>query len=103
MTTSCTLLMEWILQHFPHISDWSYVDHYTEDMPSSCAFVSLRENQTIKSFRVYLDRIIHNDICFRPYNLYHQMHPWDDISFYFGWLTCGSRMMYPRFPKRVMP
>lgn len=27
---------------------------------------------------------------------------WDDIAFYFRWLACDPRLMYPQLPERVM-
>lgn len=31
-----------------------------------------------------------------------QTHPLDDITFYFGGMTCGSCRIYPHLPERVM-
>lgn len=54
----------WILQYFPRISSYSYVDGFTEYMPCACAFILLRGNHLMKPFRVYLDCTVHDSICF---------------------------------------
>lgn len=53
-----------ILQYFPRISDWSFVDDYTEDWPHVCAFVLLRGNKLIEPFKVFLDHTIEYSINF---------------------------------------
>lgn len=82
------------LQHFTCIIGLSYVDTYTEDMPFACSFVPLGGNQATKPFRVYLDRIVADDIHFHSYDDHHQIRLSGDIIFYYECLTCGSCMMY---------
>lgn len=93
----------WILKHFPRIFSWSYVDNYTEDMPYACAFSMFRRNQTTNPFRVYLDYMVVDDIHLHSYIDHRETRPLKNITFYFGWLACGSRLMYPYLPEHVMP
>lgn len=57
----------WILQHFFHISGWAGVPTYTKDMSRATAFALLRGNQMTDSFRVYLDRLVAEEIHFKSY------------------------------------
>ncbi|XP_050874229.1 uncharacterized protein LOC127076587 [Lathyrus oleraceus] len=107
VTGSVTLLttflfQAWILQHFPRISDWASVPEYIEDMPRATAFISLRRNQTIEPFRVYLDRLIVEDIYFNNYVDHRQTQPFDEIVLYSRWLACGSCLAAPHLFECVM-
>ena len=66
------------------------------------AFVSLRENQTTDPYRVYLDRLVVEDIQFHTYVDHRETRPFDDIVLYFRWLACGSHMTYPHLSECVM-
>lgn len=75
---------------------------YTEDWPCACTFARYRGNQTIESFRVFIDRTVVYDICFFLYKRYLQTRPLEDIAFCFRWLTCGSCLMYPHLPEQII-
>ncbi|KAI5422332.1 hypothetical protein KIW84_045690 [Lathyrus oleraceus] len=97
-----SLLTAWILQHFTRISGWASVPEYTEDMPHTISFISLRGNQATEPFRVYLDYLVAEDMHFNSYVNHRQTRPFGDIMLYFRWLTCGSRLTASHLPERVM-
>lgn len=66
------------------------------------AFSPLRENQTIKPFRVYLDRLVVEDMQFNNCVDHRQTQPFDYIVLYYGWLACGSRFTAPHLLECVM-
>ncbi|XP_050878282.1 uncharacterized protein LOC127082097 [Lathyrus oleraceus] len=81
---------------------WEGVATYIEDMPHATAFSSLRGNQEIKSFRVYLDRLVAEDMHFNNYVDHRETRPFDDIVLYSRWLACISRLAAPHLPERMM-
>lgn len=63
---------------------------------------SLQGNGTTESFRVSLDRMVPDDNFFYLYEGHHQTRLFDVISVYSGWLACGSYLMYPYLPEKIM-
>lgn len=92
----------WILQHFPCIFDWASVSTYTEDISCATAFSSIIGNQTTESFRVYLDRLVIEDINFNNYVDHHETRPFQEIVLYSGWLVCESRLTNPHLLECVI-
>lgn len=102
----------WILPHFPHISSWSYVLTYNEDMSCASTFAQLGGNQAMESLWVYLDYLVGEDIHLQAYIDHHQTRPLDYIVFYSRWLvadhvrcfytclsvSCGSSTTCSFFP-----
>lgn len=80
----------WIVQHFPRIYGWSYVDTYVEDMHHACAFNLLIVNQMIELFRVYLECMVADDTHFQAYVDHCQTRPLDNIDLY----TVGFWVMF---------
>lgn len=76
--------------------------YYSEDQSHVCAFFPLNGNQEIMSFKVFPYRSTIDDIHYTLYDDHWQMHTFSDVAFYSGWLACGSCLMYPHLPKRVM-
>lgn len=92
----------WILHHFPRIFGWSCLPTYTENMPHASTFIPLRENHVKETYQVYLDYLVAKDIPFHTYVTNRETCPFNDITLYFGWLTCGSLLTYPHLPGRIM-
>lgn len=92
----------WILLQFPCISGWASVPTYIEDMSRATAFAPLRGNQTLESFKVYLDRLVAKDMHFNSYVDHRETRPFDEIVIYSRWLACESRLTAPHFLERVM-
>ncbi|CAL5202105.1 unnamed protein product [Lathyrus oleraceus] len=90
--------MAWILQHFLHISGWLCVPTYTDYMLYASAFTLLKGNQVIKSFKLYLDCLVAEDMHFNNYVDHRETQPFNDIVLYSGWLACGSRLTFPHLP-----
>lgn len=71
-------------------------------MPCAFAFIPLRGNRATKPYREYLDCMVGEDIHFHAYVDHRETHLFYEFVFYSGWLACGSRLMYPHLPERVM-
>lgn len=71
-------------------------------MPHATTFAPLRGNQATESFRVYLDRLVIDDMHFNNYVDYRETWPFDEIMLYSGWLACGSRLTAPHLHECVM-
>lgn len=68
-----------ILQHFLHIFGWASVETYTEDISHATAFFPLRGNQATEPYRVYLDRLVVEDMNFNIYVDHRETRPFDEI------------------------
>ncbi|XP_050897477.1 uncharacterized protein LOC127104333 [Lathyrus oleraceus] len=64
-------------------------------MSRATSFSPLRGNPVTEPFRVYLDRLIADDMHFNSYSDHRETRPFDEIVIYFGWLACGSRLIAP--------
>lgn len=53
-------------------------------------------------FRVYLDRLVAEDIQFNNYVDQRETWPFDGIVLYSGWLACGSHLKFLHLLGRVM-
>ncbi|XP_050897899.1 uncharacterized protein LOC127104788 [Lathyrus oleraceus] len=92
----------WILQYFPCISGWASVLTYSEDMSYATAFSPFRRNQETELFKVYLNRLVTEDMHFNSYADHCETQPFDEIVLYFGWLACGSHLTTTHLPEHVM-
>ncbi|GAU29856.1 hypothetical protein TSUD_379460 [Trifolium subterraneum] len=52
--------------------------------------------------RTSLDRMEVDEVTFCPYEDHRQTRPFQDISWYSGWIMCGSAMLCPHLPERVL-
>lgn len=68
-----------------------------------CFCISLlRGNQAIESFIMYLNRLVIEDMHFNNYVDHREMRPFDEILLYYGWLACGSFLIFPHLPECIM-
>ncbi|CAL5205132.1 unnamed protein product [Lathyrus oleraceus] len=69
----------------------------------SCAttFSQLRGNHETKSFKVYLDCLVTDDMHFNSCVDHCETRPFDEILLYSGWLACGSRLNAPHLPEHM--
>lgn len=80
-----TFLFEaWILQHFPHNVSWASVPEYTKVMLRATTFIPLKGNQAAEPFRIYLNRLVDEDMDLNSYVDHRQMQPFDEIILYSG-------------------
>lgn len=75
---------------------------YTKDMSCATTFSQLRGNQETKSFKVYLDCLVADDMHFNSCVDQRETRPFEEILLYSGWLACESRLNAPHLPKCVM-
>ncbi|CAL5208827.1 unnamed protein product [Lathyrus oleraceus] len=71
-------------------------------MPRATASAPLIRNLATELFRVYLDRLVIDDIHFNNCVDHWETRPFDEIILYYRWLACGSRLTVPHLPERVM-
>lgn len=57
----------WIIFHFPRITGFESASAYSEDWPHADAFVSYRGNGVVESFRVSLEHMVPDGVCFCTY------------------------------------
>ncbi|XP_050888879.1 uncharacterized protein LOC127094051 [Lathyrus oleraceus] len=68
-------------------------------MSCATAFIPLRRNQAAEP---YLDYLVAKDMHFNNYVYHRETRPFDEIVIYYGWLACGSCLIAPHLPERVM-
>lgn len=92
----------WILRNFPRISNWASVSNYSKDMSRVTTFAPLRGNHETEPFKVYLNRLVAEDMKFNIYVNHRETWPFDEIVLYSRWLTCGSCLTTSPLPEHVM-
>ncbi|XP_058733500.1 uncharacterized protein LOC131605122 [Vicia villosa] len=83
-------ILSWIIYYFHHIHDYDVDPAYIDAMSSTARYVLQRGDQKVGPYRVYLDRIAHDDIQWTPLTNYDDVVPFDRITLYYGWLACGT-------------
>ncbi|KAJ1380944.1 hypothetical protein SESBI_45600 [Sesbania bispinosa] len=61
----------------------------------------LRGTSDVAIVRQALDRLTHVDAIWMPYEAHRVHHPFHDVSWYRGYITCGS-IMFSHLPERVL-
>ncbi|XP_058765901.1 uncharacterized protein LOC131639419 [Vicia villosa] len=102
MADNCSLVVGWILQHFPMIIGWREVPGYTEFMPRASAYILLIGNQVSDPYRYSIGRMVAEDIRYDCYAPHRETIMWDDIALYSGWLAASSIIIVRYLPERVM-
>ncbi|CAK8568848.1 unnamed protein product [Lathyrus sativus] len=87
-----TLLIHILRQSY--ITGFEIVSAYDEDWPHTFAFISCMRNGAVEPFRVSLERMVPNDICFFPYEGHCQTCSFDVISLYSSLAACILRPPY---------
>lgn len=62
---------------------------------ATCSCLHPYRNQAVEPYKVYMDCMAVEDILYNCYIAHCEMHPWDDIALYFGWMACHSTIIVP--------
>jgi hypothetical protein len=75
---------------------------YSHADPVAAKFCPFKGNKLPAGDRTKLDRMEVDEVTFCPYEDHRQTRPFEDISWYSGWIMCGSAMICPHLPERVL-
>ena len=91
----------WIFEHFPRIGCRRPCATYTEDSPRAMRTVPLQGRGDVLPYRAALDKLTTDDVSWTSY-VDHRAHlPFEDVSFYSGYIRCGP-IMHAYLPERVL-
>ncbi|MCH85630.1 putative IMP dehydrogenase/GMP reductase, partial [Trifolium medium] len=96
------LFLAWIMAHFQTISPREIDPLYNHVDPVAARFFPGKGHKYPHTYRTFLDRLEVDDCTFSPYDDHRQAHPFQDISWYTGWIMCGCSMVFPHLPERVL-
>ncbi|XP_045822299.1 protein MAIN-LIKE 1-like [Trifolium pratense] len=96
-----TLLQAWIIQHFPSLCGQVENERYIEAQPAANKFLPKKGQNNVEGYRSALDRMLTFDIHWNPYDNHRVTRPFEEISFYSGWIRCGP-MIVRYLPERVL-
>ncbi|GAU22781.1 hypothetical protein TSUD_142200 [Trifolium subterraneum] len=96
------LFQAWIMAHFNNLGMRYLDNNYTPEDPVAAKFVPLKGPKFPYEHRTTLDRMEVDEVTFCPYEDHRETRPFEDISWYTGWIMCGSAMICPYLPERVL-
>ncbi|MCI25722.1 putative IMP dehydrogenase/GMP reductase [Trifolium medium] len=77
-------------------------ENYTNKDPVAAKFYPLKGPKLPDEHRTTLDCMEVDEVTFCPYEDHRQTRPFEDISWYTGRIMCGSAMICPYLPERVL-
>ncbi|GAU41518.1 hypothetical protein TSUD_302570 [Trifolium subterraneum] len=92
----------WVFAHFKRYEQRFLDDNYTNEEPVGAKYHPLKTSKWPYETRTSLDRMEVDEVTFCPYEDHRQFRPFQDISWYSGWIMCGSSMICPHLPERVL-
>jgi len=97
-----SLVQTWVYQHFPGIGSKDVWAEYKENRdPRAMPVVPLSGLSTTDNYRNLLDRLDLSGVVMAPYGDHRQVHPFDRVNLYSGWLRYGDCMVR-YLPERVL-
>jgi hypothetical protein len=88
--------------HFPRFGA-KYVDRkYDHRNPVAAKFYCMKGSQLPDKHRTNLDNMGMDEVVWQPYEDHRQSRPFQDCSWYSGWIMCGTYMIFPHLPERVL-
>ncbi|XP_039684137.1 protein MAINTENANCE OF MERISTEMS-like [Medicago truncatula] len=99
---SVTLLTAWFLAHFPGFFSVDLNTDYLENYPVAARWKLQKGHGEGITYRSLLDRIQLDDVCWRPYEEHREIHDFEEVFWYSGWIMCGVRRVYRHLPERVL-
>ncbi|GAU25842.1 hypothetical protein TSUD_31060 [Trifolium subterraneum] len=97
--TDCTA---WVFAHFKRYGQRFLDENYTNEEPVGAKYYPLKTGKWPYETRTSLDRMEVDEVTFCPYEDHRQTRPFQDISWYSGWIMCGSSMICPHLPERIL-
>jgi hypothetical protein len=97
----------WIHSHFPRLGTFvislsENYDHANPEHPYAAKFKPMKGGQSPNETRLALDRLELDDVVWQPYEDRRHTAPFQDCSWYSGWIMCGTAMVSPHLPERVL-
>ncbi|KAK2355316.1 protein MAIN-LIKE [Trifolium repens] len=96
------LFQAWIMAHFKNFGMRLFDDNYNVGDPLAAKFVPLKGPPLPFEHRTTLDRMEVDEVTWQPYEDHRQSRPFQDCSWYSGWIMCGSAMICRHLPERVL-
>ncbi|GAU51789.1 hypothetical protein TSUD_415750, partial [Trifolium subterraneum] len=93
------MFQAWIFAHFKRYGQRFLDENYTNEDPVGAKYYLLKTGKWPYETRTSLDRMEVDEVTFCPYEDHRQMRPFQDISWYSGWIMCGSAMICPHLPE----
>ncbi|GAU36399.1 hypothetical protein TSUD_38660 [Trifolium subterraneum] len=88
--------------HFKRYGQRFLDKNYTNEEPVGAKYYPLKTDKWPYETRTSLDRMEVDEVTFFPYEDHRQTRPFQDISWYSGWIMCGSSMICPHLLERVL-
>jgi hypothetical protein len=88
--------------HFNKISPHQIEDNYDHSEPLASMFYAGKGHKSPCNYRTFLDRMEVDEVEFNPYEEHRAARPFEDISWYSGWIMCGRTIICPHLPERVL-
>lgn len=95
------LLQGWILEHLPGPYPRKKNREWTLERPCARRWLTSKGHKDVHHYRLRLDSLEVDDIRFSTYGDHRDVHPFQFIVTYSGWLMCGKERVYRHLPERV--
>ncbi|GAU10556.1 hypothetical protein TSUD_423620, partial [Trifolium subterraneum] len=83
--------------------NWGWAgEKYSHRDPICAKYLPLKGYKYPDEHMMTLDRMEVDEVTFRPYEDNRHIRPFEDICWYSGWIMCGSAMICPYLPERVL-
>ncbi|GAU10727.1 hypothetical protein TSUD_424340, partial [Trifolium subterraneum] len=96
------MFQAWVFAHFKRYGQRFLDENYTNEEPVGAKYYPLKTDRWPYETRTSLDRMEVDEVTLCPSEDHHQFRPFQDISWYSGWIMCGSSMICPHLPERVL-
>jgi len=71
------------------------------ERPCAGRWLTSRGHKDVHHYRLRLDHLEVDDMRFSTYGVHREMHPFQFLCTYSGWLMCGKERVYRHLPERV--
>ncbi|KAK2455628.1 protein MAINTENANCE OF MERISTEMS [Trifolium repens] len=96
------LFQAWIMLHFPRFGAKYVHTKYNHRDPLAAKFYCMKGTQLPDEHRTVLDRMDMDEVVWQPYEDHRHVRPFQDCAWYSGWIMCGTAMICPHLPERVL-
>ncbi|GAU26320.1 hypothetical protein TSUD_56180 [Trifolium subterraneum] len=92
----------WIYEHFKRFRGGWVSEKYSHWDPICTKYLPLKGYKYPDEHKTTLDRMEVDEVTFRPFEDHRHIRPFEDIFWYSGWIMCGSAMICPYLPERIL-
>ncbi|KAK2417027.1 protein MAINTENANCE OF MERISTEMS [Trifolium repens] len=96
------LFQAWIMLHFPRFGAKYVHAKYNHRDPLAAKFYCMKGTQVPDEHRTILDCMDMDEVVWQPYEDHRHVRPFQDCAWYSGWIMCGTAMICPHLPERVL-